>query len=176
MHGVGFSLWIVPEGEVRRRLAVLIEALARRFGGPVFEPHLTLLAGAPGPTEAVVARAEELVRGSQAFRIGFTGPETGESYFRSLYLRVEPSPELLALHVAARDAFGRVDEPPFFPHLSLMYGAAPASAFVEEMGCLAPDGCEARTLDVYSTEGEVEGWHPVRRLRLGGQNSRAGES
>jgi 2'-5' RNA ligase len=166
MHGVGFSLWIVPEREVHDRLAALIEALARRFGGPVFDPHVTLLAGVPGPTEAVVARAAELVRESQAFPLRFTGPETGENYFRSLYLRVEPSPPLLALHLAAREAFGRGDEPPFFPHLSLIYGAPPPRAAVEEVRPSTPDGFEARTVDVYSTEGEVERWHRAHRLSL----------
>jgi 2'-5' RNA ligase len=166
MKGVGFSLWIVPEGEVHHRLAALIASLARRFGGPVFAPHVTLLAGGPGPAEDVVARAGAVARASKAFPLRLAGPELGDSYFRCLYLRVEPSPELLALHRAARDAYGRDDEPPFFPHLSLMYGAPPPPAVVDEVRPSAPDGFEARTLEVYATEGEVERWHRLRRLHL----------
>ena len=166
MKGAGFSLWIVPEGDVRRRLAALIAELARRFGGPVFDPHVTLLAGLPGPAESVIARAEEVMRVSNPFPVRFVGPELGNSYFRSLYLRVEPRPELLALHAAARDAFGRTEEPPFFPHLSLMYGAPPPPAVMEEVRLAVPDGFEARTVDLYSTEGEVDRWHRVRRLHL----------
>ncbi len=166
MKGAGFSLWIVPEGEVRGRLAALIAEFARRFGRPVFDPHVTLLAGVPGAAEDVVVRAEAVARASKAFPLRFAGPEAGDSFFRSLYLRVEPGPELLALHRTARDAFGRDDEPPFFPHLSLMYGAPPPPAVVEEVRALAPDGFEARTLDVYATEGQVERWHRLRRLQL----------
>jgi 2'-5' RNA ligase len=167
MKGAGFSLWIVPEGEVRRRLASLIEALARRYGGPVFDPHVTLLAGLAGPAEDVVARAGRLVGGTKSFSLRFTGPEAGQSYFRGLYLRVEPNPELTALHLAAHDAFGRVDEPPFFPHLSLRYGPPPPPAVVEELRTSAPAGFDGRRLDVYSTDGEVEGWHRVGGARLG---------
>jgi len=167
MKGAGFSLWIVPEAEVHRRLAALIGALARRFGSPVFDPHVTLLAGLPGPASSVVERAEDAMRGAKAFPVRFVGPEIGDSYFRSLYLRVEPSPELLARHAAARDAFGRTEEPPFFPHLSLLYGAPPPPAVMEEVRPAAPDGFEVRTVDLYSTEGEVELWHRVRRFRLG---------
>jgi 2'-5' RNA ligase len=167
MKGAGFSLWIVPEGEVRRRLAARIAELARRFAGPVFEPHVTLLAGRPGPAASVIARAGEGMRMSNTFPVRFIGPELGDSYFRSLYLRVEPSPELLVLHDAVRDAFGRTEEAPFFPHLSLRYGAPPPPAVIEEVRLGVPDGFEARTVDLYSTEGEVERWHRVRRFRLG---------
>ena len=166
MKGVGFSLWIVPEGEVRRRLDALIAELARRFGGPVFDPHVTLLAGMVGPAEDIVARVRRVVRAAMAFPLRLVGPEVGDSYFRALYLRVEPSPELLALHGAARDAFGRREEPPYFPHLSLLYGAPPPPAVIEEVRPSAPDGFEARTVDLYSTEGEVGRWHRVRRLHL----------
>ena len=167
MKGAGFSLWIVPEGEVRRRLAALIEELARRFGGPVFDPHVTLLAGLPGPAASVIARAEDVMRGARAFPVRFVGPEKGDSYFRCLYVRLEASSPLLDLHAAARNAFGRTDEPPFFPHLSLKYGAPPPPAVIEEVRLAVPDGFEARTVDVYSTEGEVESWRGVGRLRLG---------
>jgi hypothetical protein len=38
---------------------------------------------------------------------------------------------------------------------------------IEEVRLGVPDGFEARTVDLYSTEGEVERWHRVRRFRLG---------
>jgi 2'-5' RNA ligase len=167
MRGVGFSLWIMPEGEVRRRLAAFIAELARRFGGPGFDPHVTLLAGLPGPMDDIARRVSRVVRSSKAFPLRFVGPEVGDSYFRSLYLRVEPSPPLLALHAVARDAFGGRDEPPFFPHLSLMYGAPPPPTVVEQIRPLPPDGFEARSVDLYSTEGEVARWHRVSGFRLG---------
>ncbi len=166
MNGVGFSLWLVPEGEARRRLAALIESLARRLGGPVFAPHVTLLAGIRQAEQDVLMRVEQILSGSMALSLRFAGPETGDTFFRALYLRVEPSAPLLALHQAARGAFDRRDDPPYVPHLSLVYGAPPPAAVVEEMRPLAPAGFEARTLDVYSTEGPVEAWHRVRRHRL----------
>lgn len=166
MKGVGFSLWMVPEGDVHRRLAALIESLARRFGGPVFEPHVTLLAGVREAERDVVAGAERLWRGPKTLPLRFIGVETDDTYFRALYLRVEPSPELLALHEAARDAFGRMDDPPYVPHLSLVYGPLPPAVVVAELRPSAPDGFEARTLDVYATEGEVGRWHRRRRLPL----------
>jgi 2'-5' RNA ligase len=167
MNGVGFSLWLVPEGEMRRRLAALIESLARRFGGPVFEPHVTLLAGVRETEREVVASAERILRGAPAVPLQFSGLETADTYFRALYLRAEPRAPLLGLHAAARDAFERRDDPPYVPHLSLVYGAPPPAAVVDELRPSAPDGFEARALDVYSTEGPVEGWHRVRRFRLG---------
>ncbi len=166
MNGVGFSLWLVPEDEMRRRLAALIESLSRRFGGPVFEPHVTLLAGIRRSERDVLARTEQILRGATALPLRFTGPETGDTRFRALYLRVEPSAPLLALHEAARDAFDRRDDPPYLPHLSLVYGAPPPPEVAQEIRPVAPARFEARRLDVYSTEGPVESWRRVRRLRL----------
>lgn len=166
MNGVGLSLWLVPEGAVRRRLAALIESLARRFAGPVFAPHVTLLAGITRAEADVITQAREILRGSTALSLRFTGPEAGETFFRALYLRVEPSAPLLELHQAARDAFARRDDPPYVPHLSLVYGAPPPRTVLGELRPSAPNGFEARMLDVYSTEGPVEAWHRVRRLRL----------
>ena len=166
MKGVGFSLWMVPEGDVQRRLADGIESLARRFGRPVFAPHVTLLAGVRESERDVVARAEALWRDAKEVPLRFIGLETDDTYFRALYLRVEPGPELLALHEAARGAFGRGDDPPYVPHLSLMYGTPPPASVVEERRPSAPAGFEARTLDVYSTEGPVQSWHRVHRLRV----------
>jgi 2'-5' RNA ligase len=133
----------------------------------MFDPHVTLLAGLPGPAASVIARAREVMAGAKTFPVRFVGPEVGDRYFRSLYLRVEPSPELLALHGAARDAFGRSEEAPFFPHLSLLYGPPPPLAVIEEVRPAVPGGFETRSVDVYSTEGEVERWRRVRRFRLG---------
>ena len=166
MKGVGFSLWMVPEGDEQRRLADLIESLARRFGRPVFEPHVTLLAGVREAQRDVVARAEALWRTREALPLRFIGLETDDTYFRALYLRVDPGPELLALHEAARGAFGRGDDPPYVPHLSLMYGTPPPASVVEALRPPSPAGFEARTLDVYSTEGPVESWRRVHRLRV----------
>ena len=166
MNGVGFSLWLVPPDEVCRPLAALIESLSRRFGGPVFEPHVTLLAGIPRAKEDVVMRVEQVLSGASALSLRFAGPETGDTYFRALCLRVEPSAPLLDLHEAAREAFDRRDDPPYLPHLSLVYGAPPPPEVAEEIRPLVPAGFEAQTLDVYSTEGPVESWRRVRRLRL----------
>jgi 2'-5' RNA ligase len=161
MKGAGCSLWIVPEGEVGPRLGALIRDLARRFGGPVFEPHVTLLAGVPGPAARVVARTQQVLRSPPSLDIRFTGPEAGDSYFRCLYLRVEPTPELRALHERAREEFGRESEAPFFPHLSLLYAPPPAPPIIDEVRPSLPGGFRAARIDVFSTEGEVERWHRV---------------
>jgi 2'-5' RNA ligase len=165
MKGTGVSLWLTPQGEMRRRLCALIRALARRYGAPVFAPHVTLLAGLAGGAAEVLSRARSAVT-ARPFEVRLLGPEAGDSYFRCLYLRVQPSPELLALHERLREAFGRSPEPPFFPHLSLLYAPPPAPPLAGELRGSLPAGFAARRLDVYSTDGPVEAWHGLGRLRL----------
>ena len=50
----GISLWLMPEGRARERLAALIDRLATRLGTAAFAPHVTLLPGLPGPETEVL--------------------------------------------------------------------------------------------------------------------------
>ena len=47
----GYHLWLVPEGNALHRLQGIVDRLAEAYDGPVFTPHVTLLAGLAGEFE-----------------------------------------------------------------------------------------------------------------------------
>ena len=49
-----YSLWLMPTGEVRQRLAAAILDLSREYAVPAFKPHVTLAGGIVGPAREVV--------------------------------------------------------------------------------------------------------------------------
>ena len=58
MSGATYHLWVKPSGAVRDLLAQTIRELARELGGPVFEPHITLLGDLAGTEEEHIQRSQ----------------------------------------------------------------------------------------------------------------------
>ena len=48
-----FHLWLMPTGGTCERLAAIIRHLSQKHGGPLFEPHVTLLGGMEGEGEEI---------------------------------------------------------------------------------------------------------------------------
>jgi 2'-5' RNA ligase len=155
----------VPGGDVREALVQLIAALGRRFGTPSFEPHVTLLGGVGGGEEEVLRRGALLAASLRPLTIRLTALGSSDEYFRCVVLEADRSPDLLAAHERASDELGVRDRPPFFPHLSLVYGrlsAKDTSRAREALRSLAlPLAFEAQHLEIHRTEGTVGEW---RRL------------
>lgn len=170
MRANGHSLWLRPEAELGDRLAALIADLARRLGTPAFAPHLTLLGGIPG-AEADVLRATTLLAARLPSLTIRLGDATGsDAYFRCVVVAAEATPELQTARAQAAAAFG-LPVPPFFPHLSLVYGALPAAtrdAVVGKIGSSLAGSFEARAVHLWRTEGEVAEWGPAGCIDLRG--------
>jgi len=168
----GISIWLVPEGDVREKLAARIAELSRRYGTPSFEPHVTLLGGIGEGEGEVLRRGALLAASARPIAIRLSAVRRGDEYFRCLFLEAERSPDLLAAHEHASDLLGARGRAPFLPHLSLLYGrlaAEDVSATDEALHAVAlPVAFEARCLEIHRTEGTVPEWrrlaaHPLSR-------------
>lgn len=160
----------MPEGAPRERLAGLIDRLADRHRSERFPPHLTLLAGVPGPRRDVLSRAATAAARLAPLELQLGGVDGRDEHFRCLFARVTPSAPLLATHEAAARAFGREREPAYLPHLSLLYGALPAEEkqrLAREIDCEVDLLFQARSLHVWRTEGPVAEWCEVGVLAFG---------
>ncbi len=120
--------WLVPAaGPERDRLAAVIAELAAGHGGPVFAPHVTLAGVVEAEPGAVTGVLERPAAGMPPFEVRLTEVGHEPVFFRSLYLRAEPSVRLTVLHEAARRALG-LGPAPYLPHLSLLYADARVSS------------------------------------------------
>jgi hypothetical protein len=160
----GFALWLTLEARCERRLQPIMAALAQRFAGPVFVPHMTLRARIPTP-EAGEALLHELAQRCARFSLSFTQLRAGEQPFEALALLPETRGVdwLCALLTAAgSDAHTHV------PHVSLYYGHAASNHVLAEATrhVHPPLQLHFAWLELWRICGDVPVWERLQRLRL----------
>jgi 2'-5' RNA ligase len=164
-----YSLWLIPSGTEKRRLAEVIERLSRDPGGPRFEPHLTLLGGLDGEEEFFSRATERLAASLRPITLHPRAVEFGDEYYRCLYLRVEQSDQLMAAHREAVRQFGKKEETSFMPHVSLFYGTLPRDArtqIAKTLDAWRAVDCQTDRLRLVATGGELPSWRIARDCAL----------
>ena len=165
-----YSLWLMPTGEVRRRLAETILELSQRYATPAFEPHVTLAEGVVGPVQEVAAKMRELARQIQPFTVRLTMVDGLDEYFRCLFVRAAKTYPLMRANDAARKVFCLERQPAFMPHLSLLYGALSPSVkqrIIVSLGRKFEIEFKARSLHLYHIKGAPQAWRAVASFGLG---------
>jgi 2'-5' RNA ligase len=165
--------WLVPAaGPVREGLAGVITRLAAEHGGPVFAPHVTMNRNVDAEPDRAERVLERLVAGVPPFEVALPGFGYEREYFRSLYLRAEPSAQLTALHEAGQRAWG-LTGPPYRPHLSLLYARdlpeERKPAIADGLGLALPVTIRVDAAEIWGDfRDEVTRWRRVARVPLAG--------
>ena len=119
--GVLGSVWIRPTGAALESIERAVEFAHRRAGGPPVQPHVSLMGGIE-LTPDTASKLRALASSLQPFEITLGKIEWRHEYYRSLFISVEPSSQLIAARAAAHEAFGTLPSGSFEPHVSLIYG------------------------------------------------------
>ncbi len=166
-----YSLWLLPSGKAKQRLAKTIGSLSRDPGGPRFDPHLTLLGGLDGEEEAFIDATRRLAATLHPVTLHLRGIEFGDEYYRCLYFRVGESDELTAAHREALRFFGKKKDPSFMPHVSLFYGTLEEPHRRDLRSRLSRTfdlDCPADRLCLVATGGGPPSWTVVREIKVSG--------
>ena len=116
-----YCIWILPEGKAQETLAGVIHRLAKKYHGPIFEPHLTLLSPIPDKKEVVIEKANEIAKSIRPFKLTTTSINyISTTYFQCLFVRVKTTTPLTEAAMLARKLFSIKSF--FVPHISLFYG------------------------------------------------------
>jgi 2'-5' RNA ligase superfamily len=165
--------WLVPAaGPVRERLAGVITRLAAEHGGPVFAPHLTMNRNVDAEPDAMERVLKRLAAGVPPFEVTLPGFGYEPEFFRTLYLRAEPSAQLTALHEAGERAWG-LTGPPYRPHLSLLYARdlpeERKPAIAGGLGLALPVTIRVDAAEIWGDfRDEVTRWRRVARVVFSG--------
>ncbi|MDP9127962.1 MAG: hypothetical protein M3N08_06875 [Pseudomonadota bacterium] len=115
-----YSFWLIPAEPLRTALTGLVRSLAAEFGGPEFDPHLTLYVGPSTPEEA--RRSAELL--AQAFEPAEIEAERLEQsaiFSKTFFMRFRESNRARLMFEMLRDHAVVPSTYAFNPHLSLLY-------------------------------------------------------
>ena len=165
----GYSIWLMPSGQVRDELSKTISHLSNQYATPVFQPHVTLLGDLAGNEAEISSQVQQLASRLRPFQITLTTVDCLPAYFHCLFVRAEETPALAEANQMARLIFHREQDAKFMPHLSLMYGNFSAETkrqIVQTLGREFSIAFPVKTIHLYSTNGEPKEWHPVQEFEI----------
>lgn len=165
----GYSLWLMPTGDLYDKLFRLIANLSGKYATPLFQPHVTLLAEVVGPEEEIVSKTMQLAAAIRSYEITLT--TVAHNIFMCPFLRVKATGPVMEANARARELFQRQGDLPYLPHLGLIYGdftAETKEQIIAEIGREFNETFLVRSIHLVSTAGEPKDWHGVREFVLEG--------
>ncbi|GJM98899.1 hypothetical protein PR202_ga15951 [Eleusine coracana subsp. coracana] len=166
-----YSVWALPPEPVRGRLRRLMAGLCAVHGGPVFEPHVTVVGAVRLRRSAAIEALRAASAGVRPYTVRVTG---GSGFYNRGCLVLEPTPEVISASDHCCSHFGYQRSTSYKPHLSLTYGdraeerEAALRKKVEELDeDIRGLQFEISELALYTTEpGDVESWQLVEAYQL----------
>jgi len=165
----GYSIWLMPKGEVYRKLAEIISQLSKKYSTPNFEPHFTLIGDLLGSEEEIISKTLKLAGQLKPFEIKLKKADYFDEYFKCLFIRAEKTKEIIKANNIAREIFNLNSDPEYMPHLSLMYGNLSSETKEKILADLGKEfniSFEVKSIHLFSTTGEVKAWSKVKECLL----------
>ena len=146
-----YTIWIIPPEPIFSQLKNTVDELSRKYNGPIFEPHMTLLGNINNELPEIELKVKELATYVDKLELSLGSVSLSTTYFQSVFVRVNSTAKLMQLNLDAKKIFS-MENDVFMPHISLLYGnhdmairekAAlslqfPASSFVVKQFVITP--------------------------------------
>lgn len=116
-----YSLWLLPEETINQKYQKIISDIASSYHRQEFKPHITLIKNLELKEEEVLYFTNELIKWLKPTKTKLIEFGFSDRKYRSLYITVLKTQELLKAHDKANKIFEHKEEP-FIPHLSIVYG------------------------------------------------------
>ncbi len=167
------SYWLLPESEQFNALQSLIDRLAERYGGPTFEPHVTVYCGPIDPRQSPATLAQQTLAGMQSLVLRSRGCAFSDQFTKSCYLQFEPDEKLHTVYERLCAASSVVGDYSLNAHMSLLYTTLDSDARAEIRSSLhLPAEVRLTTLCAVLTPAsvtcaeDVQSWRLVHTMEL----------
>ncbi|RDX96769.1 Cyclic phosphodiesterase, partial [Mucuna pruriens] len=126
-----YSVWAIPPEDVSARCANLMSALRSDFGGPPFQPHITVVGATRLSPDDALAKLRSACQALRPFHVTVDSVATGTFFYQCVYLLLRPEPQVLETSAHCCTHFGYSNSTQthvidshaaYMPHLSLLYG------------------------------------------------------
>ena len=157
------AYWLLPETAAREVFAKEIGELARRFGAPIFAPHVSVFIASENSRHPAEILPE---LGTVTIELTIHSIRVSEQFTKTLFVQFERSGPLQELGDKIWKASGAPDRYVIDPHLSLLYASLAAEkkkALVDEIKFPFREVsfssiCAMRCAWPTTTSAEVEQW------------------
>jgi 2'-5' RNA ligase len=112
--------WLIPAEPAHRFFQDLINDLARRYDGPVFEPHVTIYARADS-IDAVERTLSKAARDCEPIALPPLEVSHSDEFIKTLFVEFGLNSKLQRLNQSIRIAAQNSSDYRLNPHLSLLY-------------------------------------------------------
>lgn len=174
---VGHSLWMIPTGSALKAYDDIVGTTARRLGTFHFVPHITLVAALMLPVEDVIERTKHLATLLAPYEFELDDLSQRDAYFQCVFATMKVTNTVVHANAIARQVFTEKQmDPPYMPHLSLIYGDFDCQRKTQEiipqlrerLKERAPDTLRlpVDAIEIWSTQGDVKDWYLVERVPL----------
>ncbi|KAK3431108.1 hypothetical protein EUGRSUZ_E02848 [Eucalyptus grandis] len=117
-----YSVWALPPDDLAPRLRGLMDGLRSEFGGPRFEPHVTVVGAIALTEEDAVGKFRAACEGLRVYTAAVDRVATGTFFYQCVYLLLRPTAEVVETSDHCSAHLGYERPTPYMPHLSLLYG------------------------------------------------------
>ncbi|CAN6553269.1 hypothetical protein C1H46_013679 [Malus baccata] len=119
-----YSVWALPPDDVAPRLKKLMQGLRAEFGGPQFEPHITVVGAISLTLDDALAKFRSASEGLKAYdaKVDRVATGTGTFFCQCVSLLINPTPQVVEASAHCSGHFGFKRSTPYMPHLTILYG------------------------------------------------------
>lgn len=89
-----YSVWAMPSDHVRERLVKLMGNLRSEFGGPEFEPHVTVVGAIRLTKEDALHKLQSSCSGLKPYPARINTASKGSFFYQCVFLLLDPTPEV----------------------------------------------------------------------------------
>ena len=114
------AYWLIPSEPARSFFQRIINDLARRYGAPVFEPHVTIHVGAD-QADPVEKALRDATNECKLVRLTPLGIDHSDEFIKTLFVQFAMSAELIKINNIVREAANDSTKYELKPHLSVLY-------------------------------------------------------
>ncbi|MCB1755225.1 MAG: 2'-5' RNA ligase family protein [Gammaproteobacteria bacterium] len=156
-----FSLWLCPAQAAEATLSDTIHRLADELHSEVFAPHITICTGFSGQVDDLSGTLRKLARDFLPLTVSPQGFSSRNLFFQSLFIQLDLSTTLQALHDRTGTEFGLRASAGFFPHISLAYqhpALFDAAGLAETLDPSLLRDIHCDRLRLMETSGDIRDW------------------
>ncbi|KAJ4982155.1 hypothetical protein NE237_032992 [Protea cynaroides] len=107
--------------DVSQRLKEVMKGLRSEFGGPEFEPHITVVGAIRLNKADALQKFKSACEGLKSYTARVNSVATGTFFYQCVFLLLHNTPEVMSTSEHCNAHFGSKNSTPYMPHLSLLY-------------------------------------------------------